>query len=106
MHATLRDIAGAAPGSSIVFSYGLRESPIGEDGRRIYDALKAGIAARQEPATNDGFDPDELSARQLALGYSQLQDLSAAEADARYFANRRDGLRAPPMTRMMSAQFG
>lgn len=103
VYATLQDIAAMAAGSEIVFSYGLRDSLIAGSGRRINDALKAGIAARNEPAANSGFDPRELSARLRELGYASLQELTVAEADACYFDGRGDGLRAPPMMQMMKA---
>jgi methyltransferase (TIGR00027 family) len=102
VYATLRGLAAAAPGSAVVFSYGLREDLVSVAGRRIGAVLKAGVAARKEPAANNGFDPRELCVRLRAMGY-EIEDLGVADAQARYFAQRSDGLQSPPMTQMMRA---
>ncbi|WP_165797525.1 class I SAM-dependent methyltransferase [Solimonas fluminis] len=101
VYGTLRGLAALAPGSAVVFSYGLQESLVGETGRRIGAVLKAGVAARHESAAHDGFDPAALSERLRGLGYSSLESLDVAAAQARYFSQRRDGLQSPPMTQMM-----
>jgi methyltransferase (TIGR00027 family) len=103
VYATLRDLATAAPGSRVVFSYGLQESLIASAGRRIHEALKADLAARGEPAANSGFDPAQLAQRLRAIGYGKVEDLDVQAAQARYFAGRGDGLQAPPMTHHMLA---
>jgi methyltransferase (TIGR00027 family) len=102
--ATLENLRGAAPGSEVVFSYGLPEARIGADGRRLHEVLKAGLAARGEPAANSGFDPGQLAGRLEALGYTGIGDFSVADAQRRYFDGRGDGLGAPPMNHLMRAR--
>lgn len=104
--ATLRDLAGAAAGSVIVFSYALAESLVDERGRRISAALKARVAARNEPAAHGGFRPDALTKALREMGYGDIEDLDVAGAQQRYFASRGDGLASPPMTQLMSAVVG
>jgi methyltransferase (TIGR00027 family) len=104
VYATLGNLAKAAPGSAVVFNYGLGETNIDEAGRRINAALKAGIAARNEPAANSGFRPEALAGRLRELGYAEVTDLDFDAAERRYFAGRSDGLHAPTTTRLMLAR--
>ncbi len=103
VYATLRSLCATAPGSAVAFSYGLREDRVSEQGRRIGAVLKAGVAARNEPAANHGFDPLELEKRLRGMGYATVDHLDVAAAQQRYFQRRRDGLAAPPMTQMICA---
>jgi methyltransferase (TIGR00027 family) len=106
VYVTLQDLAGAAPGSAVVFSYGLKGPLLSEQGRRIGEVMKSRVAARNEPAANGGFDPAELARRLRGMGYRRIEDLDVAAAQARYFAQRRDGLQSPPMNHMMCAELG
>lgn len=104
--ATLRNVAGAAPGSTIVFSYGLAQSGLGPEGRRVTEVLRAVIAARGEPAASAGFLPHELAGKLASLGYSEVEDLGVEAAQARYFDGRDDDLQAAPITHHMKAVVG
>jgi methyltransferase (TIGR00027 family) len=106
VYSTLRGLAGAAPGSQVVFSYGLHAPRLSEQGRRLAQVLKIRVAARDEPVANQGFDPAVLMQRLREMGYAGVEDLDVAGAQARYFAGRRDGLQAPPMNHMMCATVG
>lgn len=106
VYATLQDLAGAAPGSAVVFSYGLAGPLLGEQGRRIGEVMKSRVAARSEPAANSGFDPAELGRRLRGMGYGRIEDLDVAAAQARYFEGRGDGLQSPPMNHMLCAELG
>lgn len=103
VYATLRSLSVAAPGSAVAFSYGLCEGRVSEQGRRIGAVLKAGVAARNEPAANNGFDPAELEQRLRSMGYALVEHLDVAAAQQRYFHQRQDGLASPPMTQMICA---
>lgn len=103
VYSNLRDLARAAPGSVVVFSYGLCADALDERGREICAALKARIASQNEPAANGGFDPRQLAQRLAAMGYADLEDLDVAGAQARYFSHRSDDLKAPCMNHMMRA---
>ena len=47
--------------------------------------------------------PRELAARLNQFGFREVIHLSPAEASARYFAGRSDGLQAPMVAQLMSA---
>lgn len=102
---TLRSVAAAAPGSEIVFEYGLPESLLDEESRRIWTMLQATVAAQGEPMLSL-FEPTTLAARVKKLGFTQVWDFGPEEANVRYFAGRTDGLHAPPYARLMRARVG
>ena len=103
VYTILRNLADAAPGSVVVFSYGLCADVLDERGREIAAALKALVASQDEPAANGGFDPRQLAQRLAAMGYADLEDLDVRSAQARYFLDRTDTLKAPCMNHMMRA---
>jgi O-methyltransferase involved in polyketide biosynthesis len=49
------------------------------------------------------FRREELRARLLGLGFSRAFHLTAAEANARYFAGRQDGMHVRPLEQLSSA---
>lgn len=102
---TLRSVAAAAPGSEIVFEYGLPESLLDKESKRIWLMLQATVAAQGEPMLSL-FEPTTLAARVKKLGFTQVWDFGPEEANARYFAGRTDGLHAPPYARLMKARVG
>jgi methyltransferase (TIGR00027 family) len=102
---TLREVAAVAPGSEIVFGYGVREALLDEESQRMRAVLKERVAASGEPNLSL-FDPADLIARVQALGFSQVVDFGPEAANARYFAGRTDGLRVAPLTRLMKARVG
>src|SRR5262245_25303961 len=77
---TLRSVAAAAPGSEIVFEYGLPESLLDEESRRIWATLQATVAARGEPVLSL-FEPTTLAAQVKELGFSQVWDFGPEEAN-------------------------
>ena len=100
---TLRSVATAAPGTEIVFEYGLPGSLLDEESRRVWATLQATVAARGEPMLSM-FEPTTLAARVKDLGFSQVWDFGPEEANARYFTGRTDGLHAPPYAHLMRAR--
>ena len=102
---TLREVASAAPGSEIVFGYGVRETLLDEESRQMRKVLKEGVAAQGEP-TLSLFEPTNLAAQVRALGFAQVWDFGPEAANAHYFAGRADGLRVAPLTRLMKARVG
>ena len=100
---TLRYVASLAPGSEIVFEYSLPASLVDEENRRLLAVAQAYSAARGEPHLSQ-FEPTTLSARVKELGFTQVWDLEPEEANARYFAGRRDGLCVPPLFHLMKAR--
>jgi len=102
---TLREVAAAAPGSEIVFGYGVREALLDEESQRMRAVLKERVAASGEP-TLSLFEPASLAARVQALGFAQVWDFGTEAANTHYFAGRADGLRVAPLTRLMKARVG
>jgi methyltransferase (TIGR00027 family) len=102
---TLRYVASLAPGSEIVFEYGIVDSLLDGENRQLVAVLKALVAARGEPVLSL-FEPVTLAARVKELGFAQVWDLGPEEATARYFAGRTDGLRTPPHLHLMKARVG
>jgi O-methyltransferase involved in polyketide biosynthesis len=100
---TLRYVASLPPESEIVFEYALPESRLAEEDRRRLAVVKAMAAARGEPWLS-AFEPTDLAARVKDLGFAQVWDLGPEEANAHYFAGRRDGLCIPPMSHLMKAR--
>ncbi len=92
--ATLRQIAGLAPGSTLVMSFML---PI-----ELADpAVRPGIEAAAKGARANGtpfisfFRPEEMLALARDAGFRDVKHVSAAALAERYFAGRSDGLRPP-----------
>lgn len=99
---SLRFIASLPPGTSVVFDYSVPRSSMNERQRRIFDQVAGRVAALGEPFKTF-FEPDELAQRLRQLGFSAIEDHDAATLNARYFANRRDGLRLAGAARIVKA---
>ena len=88
--ATVRYVAGCAPGSGVVFDYGQPRAALPMLERLAHDSLAARVEKAGEPFRLF-FTPEEVRA-ELA-GFAAIEDMGAAEINARYFAGRTDGLR-------------
>jgi methyltransferase (TIGR00027 family) len=93
----------AAPGSGIVFDYALPPAAVSAARRLLYRALMRRVAAVGEP-WQAFFAPQALRAELAAVGFGHIEDLGAAELNARYFRERNDGLRVAGPARVMSAR--
>ncbi len=89
---TFTFIASTARGGGLVFDYAMPRGSVGVRGRLAFDALASRVAAVGEPFQTF-FDPDTLHARLTALGFRSIVDRGSDEMNARYFADRPDGLR-------------
>lgn len=92
--ATLRQIAGFAPGSTHVMSFML---PI-----ELQDPeIRAGVERAAQGARANGtpfisfFTPAEVLALAREAGFRDVRHVSAVDLSQRYFAGRSDGLRVP-----------
>jgi methyltransferase (TIGR00027 family) len=94
----IRDVlrwAGARPaGSEIVLTF-LEANPQAE-------SLKTSMAQTGVDVLSQ-FTPDEMTAMLGEAGFARVEHLTPAEANARYFQSRADGLRAPEIQRLVSA---
>jgi methyltransferase (TIGR00027 family) len=102
---TLQEIAALAPGTEIVFQYFVPEEQLEGRDRQYLALLKGGTARVGEPCRGF-FEPLRLAALLKDLGFREITDSGAEEINARYLANRRDGLRFPGASRLMKATVG
>ena len=98
--AVLRTVAGAPPGSEIVFTFAPLRAR-GADGLDV-PTLADRAASMGEPWISY-FTTESLERRLDAIGFSRIDFLTPAEADARYFAGRADRLPAPRRTTIVCA---
>lgn len=100
--ATLRLIAAGAPGSGVVFDYGVAPELLEPVQRAARQFIAGQTAARGEP-WHSHFDPDALSASLQGLGFGGVDNYTAAQITQRYLAGRGDGLRVGGVTRLIAA---
>jgi methyltransferase (TIGR00027 family) len=101
---TLRYVAHSLPyGSGIVFDYAAPPRKVSRLRRLLYRYLMRRVARAGEPFKSF-FVPAALTRDMRAFGYAHLEDLGAAELNARYFRNRTDGLQVAGPARVMNAR--
>jgi O-methyltransferase involved in polyketide biosynthesis len=88
---TLRTVASMAPGTEIIFQYLLPAALLDDECRQIRELFANRGTARGEPLVTF-FEPAKLTEQVRKLGFGEVWDLGPDEANARYFANRTDGL--------------
>lgn len=99
---TLRFVARLPTSSTIVLSFVLADECLpGDELDRKRQHVQMS-AERGEPWLTF-FGPDELCARLHDLRFARVFHLTLAEANARYFAGRRDGMQARPLEQLISA---
>jgi methyltransferase (TIGR00027 family) len=82
------------PPTAVVFNFGISPELLGPLARAALDMLSARVAAVGEPFRLF-FSPGELEAELKRSGFSQIELISPDDLNARYFANRTDGLALP-----------
>jgi methyltransferase (TIGR00027 family) len=92
--ATLREVAGLAPGSSLVMSFMLPIDQAEAEVRAGIKQAEAGARANGTPWISF-FTPEEMLGLARQAGFKQVEHISAAALSQRYFANRPDGMRLP-----------
>jgi methyltransferase (TIGR00027 family) len=90
--ATLRDIAGLAPGSTLVMTFLLPPELHDEEVRVGFEAAANGARAAGTPFISFYTSDDMLDLARQA-GFRDVQHVSAPALNERYFAGRTDGLR-------------
>jgi methyltransferase (TIGR00027 family) len=101
--ATLGFIASAPVGSGIVFDYMISPSLLTPAQRVRFDALARRVGSAGEP-WQAFFDPELLTRDLRAMGFGYIEDLEPEEINARYFRDRKDGLRVGSLSHVMKAQ--
>jgi methyltransferase (TIGR00027 family) len=101
--ATLRFIASAPVGSGVVFDYMVSPSLLTPAQQSRLDRLSGRVASAGEP-WQTYFDPESLTRDLRAMGFGYVEDKGPEEINARYFKNRKDGLRVGSLSHIMNAQ--
>jgi methyltransferase (TIGR00027 family) len=100
--ATLRVVAALPSPSTIVLSFILPDADLPSEEAVGARAIAEDAATKGEPWLTR-ISPPELAARLASLGFREVIHLIPEQANARYFAGRRDGLRAPYAAQLISA---
>lgn len=100
---TLCFIASAPKGSEVVFDYMISPALLTPAQRARFDAFAQRVASAGEP-WRAFFDPELLKRDLHAMGFSYLEDNAPDEINARYFKDRKDGLRVGTLSHIMSAR--
>jgi methyltransferase (TIGR00027 family) len=90
--ATLRQLASLASGSTVVMTFLLPIELVDEVDRIGLDFAVRGASASGTPFISF-YAPGELLATARAAGFPEVEHVSAAELNRRYFTSRTDGLR-------------
>jgi methyltransferase (TIGR00027 family) len=100
--ATLEVVAARPSPSTIVLSFMLPDTELPSEEAAAVRAVADDAVTTSEPWLTR-IRPQELKARLIKLGFHQVAHLTPQDANARYFAGRRDGLQAPHVAQLISA---
>jgi methyltransferase (TIGR00027 family) len=100
--ATLRVVAALPSPSTIVLSFMLPDIGLQSEEAAAARQVANDAASAGEPWLTR-ISPQDLAFRLTELGFRKVTHLSPEEANALYFAGRRDGLRAPHVAQLMNA---
>jgi methyltransferase (TIGR00027 family) len=101
--ATLAFIASLPKGSGVVFDYMLSPELLTEFQLKVFNGIAQRVAAAGEP-WQSFFDPARLEGDLLAMGFREVEDLGPDDINARYFADRTDGLKVGSLSHVMIAR--
>lgn len=90
--ATLRRLAGLAPGSTVAMSFLLPAELVDEADRPGLEMSSRGAAASGTPFISF-YEPDEIVTMARDSGFRDARHISSTTVADRYFAERSDGLR-------------
>jgi len=90
--ATLRQIAGLAPGSTLAMTFLLPAELLDDDDRPGFQLAERGARAAGTPFISF-YTPDEMLALAREAGFKDAKHVSGTLLTERYFAGRSDGLR-------------
>jgi methyltransferase (TIGR00027 family) len=100
--ATLRFVLSTPKGSEIVMEFILPPGSWTLEEKGYLTQVVQRVAEMTEPWLSF-FTPEEISQRLTLLGFSGVSLLTPDDAEARYYANRRDGLRPPRYSGLLRA---
>jgi len=90
--ATLRQLAGLAPGSALAMTFLLPRDLLGDADRAGLQTADQGARASGTPFVSF-YAPQEMLAMAREAGFADVRHVSGASLGERYFAGRSDGLR-------------
>ena len=90
--ATLRQMAGLAPGSTLAMTFLLPPELLDDADRPGFEAAERGALAAGTPFISF-YTSDEMLALALEAGFKAARHVAGTALAARYFAHRTDGLR-------------
>jgi methyltransferase (TIGR00027 family) len=90
--ATLAQMAGLAPGSTLALSFLLPTELLDDDDRPGFEAAERGAQASGTPFISF-YTPDEMLAQARQAGFKDVQHVAGTLLTERYFADRTDDLR-------------
>jgi methyltransferase (TIGR00027 family) len=90
--ATLHEIAGLAPGSTLAMTFLLPAQLLDDDDRPGLRTSEQGAKASGTPFVSF-YTPEEMLALARKAGFAKVQHVPGVALAERYFANRPDGLR-------------
>ena len=90
--ATLRQLAGLAPGSTVAMTFLLPAELVDEADRRGLEVSSSGARASGTPFISL-YSPEEMLALARSAGFRDARHISSRLLADRYFAGRADGLR-------------
>lgn len=101
---TLKSIGSCAPGGGVAFDYVVPRESLRWTRRFVFDAVARRVRRAGEPFRTF-FDSGDLVGELARAGFHSIENLGAAEINARYFSGRTDGLRVPGILgRLIGAQ--
>lgn len=100
--ATLEFVLSLPSPSTIVFSFIATDDVLSEVDRQMGVNIERPVAASGEPWISR-YTPDDLQQSLRDMGFSTVDYLCPEIAQARYFRNRHDELRAPRVEQLMRA---
>jgi methyltransferase (TIGR00027 family) len=99
---TASTVAGFAAGGCLCFDYRVPATMLSPIERVHNEVLEQQVAAVGESWLSS-FDPAQLRSQLLGLGFSSAEGATPDDLNMRYFARRKDGLRAGGGVRIMCA---
>lgn len=101
--ATVRSIASAATGSGVVFDYLIAPALLTPLQRSIFDEIAERVASAGEP-WRSSFEPATLARELDVMGFNHFEDIGPDSINARYLANREDGLCVGGLAHLVNAR--
>jgi methyltransferase (TIGR00027 family) len=96
----LETIASMPAGGGVVFDYAVDPGLLGFVQRRVFEEFARRVASIGEPWTAF-FSPAVLESEMRRIGFREVGDAGPEQINARYFADRSDGLQVGTLARLM-----